>query len=81
MTAYKSHQLKLTLAALELIQDSTITLERWENIKSAQIFDDHIMLCKSDGPAFIFPAKSMTADEFFKLRNFIINKITIPVEE
>ena len=81
ISAYKSHQLKLTSAALELIQDSKITIERWENIKSAQIFDDHIMLSKSDGPAFIFPAKSMNTEEFLKLKDFIINKITIPVKD
>jgi len=81
MAAYIAHQLKLTSAALELIQDSKITIERWANIKSAQIFDDHIMLYKSDGPAFIFPAKSMKAEEFLKLKDFIINKITIPVKE
>ena len=75
---YKSHQLKLTSAAMELIQDSTISIEKWENIKSAQIKDDYIMLLNSNEPLFIFPAKSMDPEEFYKLKDFIINKITIP---
>ena len=78
---YESHHLKLTSAALELIQDATITIERWENIKSATIDDNHIMLFKLSGPAFIFPASSMKTEEFLKVKDFIINKITISAKE
>lgn len=78
---YKSHQLKLTSAAFELIQDSTITIEKWENIKSVQINDTCIMPLKSDGPAFILPAKSMNPEEFIKLKNFIVDKMMVAVQE
>ncbi|MBK8521356.1 MAG: hypothetical protein WAT20_15205 [Ferruginibacter sp.] len=78
---YKSHQLKLTSAALELIQDSTVSIEKWENIKSVQINDIYIMPLKSDGPAFIIPAKSMNPEEFTKLKDFIIAKMMISVQE
>ncbi len=78
---YKSHQLKLTSAALQLIQDSTITIEKWENIKSVKINDTYIMPLKSDGPAFIIPAKSMSPKEFTKLKDFIIDKMMIAVKE
>lgn len=78
---YELHHLKLTAAALELTQDATITIERWENIKSATIDDNHIMLFKLSGPAFIFPASSMKTDEFLKVKDFIVNKIIIPPKE
>jgi K+-sensing histidine kinase KdpD len=78
---YKSHHLKITSAALELTQDSTITIEKWENIKSVQINETYIMPLKSDGAAFIFPAKSMNPEEFTKLKDFIIDIMMIPVKE
>ena len=78
---YKSHELKLTSAAIELIQDSTITIEKWEQIKSVQIKNGYIMLFNSDEPVYIFPAKSMQPEEFTKMKDFIIDKMMIPVEE
>jgi hypothetical protein len=78
---YKIHLLKLTSSALELTQDRTTTIERWENIKSAKLDDIHIILITSGGPSFIFPASSMTAEEFSKLKEFIANKITTSVPQ
>jgi hypothetical protein len=39
------------------------------------------MLFKSTGPAFIFPAGSMKTEEFLKVKDFIVNKITISAKE
>jgi hypothetical protein len=80
LAKYKSYTTQFTFSAIEVTQDSTILIEKWDSIKSAQIYDTYIMLYKADEPAYIFPAKSMKPEEFIKLKDFIIAKMKTTVE-
>jgi hypothetical protein len=75
LSQYKSYNLSVTANAIEVALDSKIVIEKWENIKSAIIETDYMLLRNQSGPAYIFPAKAMKTDEFEKLKEFIKIKI------
>ncbi|MEO6540571.1 MAG: hypothetical protein ABIN74_06270 [Ferruginibacter sp.] len=81
LARHKSYTTKFTFSTIEVNQDSTILIDKWDSIKSAQIYDTYLMLFKTDEPAYIFPAKSMDREDFIKLKDFIINKMKTAVEE
>ncbi len=81
LAKHKSYTAQFTFDAIEVNKDSTILIDKWDSIKSAQIYNTYIMLLKADEPAYIFLAKSMNPEDFIKLKDFIANKMRTAVEE
>lgn len=66
VSQYKSYSLAVTAHTIEVALDSKISIEKWDNIKSANIENDHIIL-RGD-TSYIFPARTMKPEEFEKLK-------------
>lgn len=75
LAQYKLYNIHLTSHAIEVALDEKTFIEKWESIKSVQIFNTYIFLYKSDVPSFLFPAKSMRREEYEQLKDFIKSKI------
>ena len=70
---YKSQRLVLTDEALTQIQDDEELVENWSDFITAEIKDTHILLVSEVN--FIFPAKSMSAQDYQLFKTVVSAKI------
>lgn len=75
LSQYSSFYLLLAVNAVEIGMDSKITIDKWSNISSAQLNENYIQIFNKEGPLYIFPAKSMSPDEFNQLKALIKSKV------
>jgi hypothetical protein len=75
LSKIKRHSIRLTENAIELTQDSTITINKWESISSAKVEHNVITMFNQTTPLFFFPAKSMQQKDFETLSEIIRRKI------
>jgi hypothetical protein len=75
LSDYKSYNLTISSGAIEFSSDSKITIDKWDNLKSVLIEDEYIFLRYENEAAYMFPAKSMSMDEYEKLKEIIKIKI------
>ncbi len=61
--------------SFELKSTSESLFEKWDDLKEVKFFEDHISFLNGSGSAYIFPAESMTKQEFHSLCEFIKDKI------
>ncbi|MCX6182829.1 MAG: hypothetical protein NT150_12975 [Bacteroidetes bacterium] len=69
----KSHKLILFENTFSLVQDEKETIENWGNFKSVEI--NTLFIGLSGNVNYTIPAKSMTAEQFQKLRQLISEKV------
>jgi hypothetical protein len=67
----------------EFIQPNQSVIQKWADIKTMNFLPGYISMITQTGERYLFPAASMTADDFQILGNFIRNKMkdeTLPDE-
>ena len=75
LTNLKKSTLILTDEAFEFITDDITTLEKWHNIKNAQITKNYCTVFNKENAPYIFFASSMSAHEFEKVSMIISEKV------
>jgi hypothetical protein len=70
---YKKNKLILSDNSFTLIQDDKETIERWTNFSSVKISNQYINMLGKEN--CIFPSKSMTIEDYQKLREIVSEKI------
>lgn len=71
---YKNNKLHLTINYFSIIQDETESIEKWENIKKVNIFEDYIFI-EGGNETYMIPNKSMKSEEYIFLKEFISKKL------
>jgi hypothetical protein len=67
---YEYYSLTLSAHTFELSNSDETFIEKWENIRSVSIRHEFISI-KSTDHSYILPEKSMTADEYVEVQNYI----------
>lgn len=70
---YKQHKLILSDNYFSIIQDEKETIEKWDNLSSAKISDDFILIEGKEN--FIIPRKSMTTENYSTMRKIVSEKL------
>ncbi len=70
----KEHKLILSANSFTLVQDQVITLEKWAEIKKAEIHDSYMYII-SNSQTYTLPRASMTVEEFDLLCDIISEKM------
>ncbi|TNE65970.1 MAG: YcxB family protein [Bacteroidetes bacterium] len=74
--AVQTHQLILTDEAFSMIQDGNQTIERWSELKRADLTDTYIRL--EAGELYFFPRKAFTGEQFDEVKQMIAEKMHQP---
>jgi hypothetical protein len=75
LSKYDKQYLNLTELSFELINTDETIIEKWKNISKVSISPTHIKLNSESGSNYLFPAKSMEASKYEKLKEFISRKM------
>jgi hypothetical protein len=74
ISSYKTYSLALGPAAIEIIIDGNVYIQKWENVKNTTILPEYISIENNEQQMrYIFPAKCMRSHEYDKMKLFIRN--------
>lgn len=78
LSKYEKQYLNLNSHSFEVVNEDETVIEKWKNIRKASISHTHITLNSETGALYLFPAKSMEASKYEKLKEFIRQKMKDP---